>query len=185
MFPCIFPAPEVTSAPRDAQPCAHPRGRKHPKPPKKELGWEEGGTRLHQGSCLLCSDSPLPLHLPFSPKFHPEQNHTQDPGSLRVKSKPGGAAQSHESQSRKLQTPHGAGKPRGSTPNPDRSSMPTTQLRQHQAPRAGDLSPSPSLNPVSAPSIPISLASATHTQKLWVFCLLDARAIFNYKAPSP
>lgn len=93
MFPCIFPAPEVTYAPRDAQPCTHPRVRKHLKPPKTEPGWEERGTRLHQGSCSLCPDSPLPFHLPFSPKFHPEQNCTQDPGSLRIKSKPGGAAQ--------------------------------------------------------------------------------------------
>lgn len=93
MLPCIISAPEVTSAPRDAQPCDHSWGRKHLTPPRKELGCEEGMSELHQGSSLLCLDSPLPLHLPFFPKFHLEQNCTQYPGCLRVKPKPGGAAQ--------------------------------------------------------------------------------------------
>lgn len=72
------------------------------------------------------------------------------------------------------QTLHGTGKPRlstrVSTPNPKYSQC-AHNTAPEQVPRAGDLSHSPSFNPISAPSIPISLASAARTQKLWVFLL--------------
>lgn len=174
MFSCIFPALEVTSAPRDTQPSAYPQGRKYMNPPKKQWAVRKGRASPELSFTLpRLTDSYLPFNLALFLKVHPEQGPRipKDQDQIRSCSP---RAQTEAMRVRK-KTPHLTDKPISSTPNSNHRHRVTTQLLV-SALCAGDLFPSPYFNPISAPRIPKSFASAARTQKLWVFCLLDARA---------
>lgn len=139
---------------------------------KETVCWKGGETQLHQSSHSSCPDSHLPFNLSFSHKAHLEQGPWILQNQVQTRScSP--RAQTEAMRARK-KTPHPIGKSISSTPNSNHHHCVTTQLRLW----AGDLSPSPSSNPISAPRISKSFASAARTQKLWGFCLLEARANF-------